>query len=62
MLRDKFLHQVRTDKGCIEEGKKVTKHAIPWETPGYSLSLDATESIFISYCKMERINFLSSNR
>lgn len=23
MLRDKFLHQVRTDDSCAEEGKKV---------------------------------------
>lgn len=23
MLRDKFLHQVRTDMSCTEEGKKV---------------------------------------
>lgn len=24
MVRDKFLHQVRTDKACTEEGKKVS--------------------------------------
>ncbi|CAM9320441.1 unnamed protein product, partial [Hapterophycus canaliculatus] len=26
MLRDKFLHQVQTDKSCTEEGKKVSLH------------------------------------
>ena len=29
MLRDRFLHQVRTDRSCVGEGKKVT---VDWGT------------------------------
>eukprot|EP00903_Cladosiphon_okamuranus_P014764 g13681.t1 len=51
MLRDKFLHQVRTDKSCTEEGKKVSLHCpaylrAPLEVASTALELWSTAVLF----------------
>ncbi|CAM9129630.1 unnamed protein product [Ectocarpus sp. 12 AP-2014] len=51
MVRDKFLQQVRTDKSCIEEGKKVSLYCpaflrAPLELTPPSLELWSTAVLF----------------
>ncbi|CAM9755420.1 unnamed protein product, partial [Laminaria digitata] len=53
MLRDRFLHQVRTDRSCVGEGKKVSIHCpaflrAPLELTSPSLDLWSTAVLFSS--------------